>query len=680
MIGIFSLLLVCLLALGSGWRLTCRLELGRLLGRCLMIFTFAAAQWLVAIQLLSLTRQLTAGGFLLANGLLTLAVFLIVRRNGPARTGTGLGHMSCFFETVRQHRVEAAMVVLAAVAVLVACGTGWMMFPMETDIYHFTMPLFWKQHATILPFPAFDARLIGVVFASEGLGFPGYLYLGSPLMFCLLSVVVAGFVVWIVSGLALQFGASRRAAILAGVVVVGFGPFFSSCLGFRTDMLLAAMWFGACIYFLLESRAVGRGTPDARLLFCSVFCLLMSCGAKNVVILQGPLYLVGMALIHGRHLWSRPVVAALALAGLSGLLASGVFWSYASNHAWFGSWRGGQELKATVSRELSPRSIWTRVCRGGVTLLYDVVWVPGRWRETYAQVCVRTVRLLGGKEQLAEDDEFYSFRQDKIRPGAGLGLLGFSVFAPGLMAGMVCWFRGRRKIPVEGNGASNCGILVLLAIGSCFVYYTALRWQSIGLTRLMLAPIIVGAPLAALILERRWFRVVVAGVLCVSLAVYATYGFGLALRRANMPGRSWLAHKILSLQREHSLEIEYRWEGEPPRILRIKEDYTYREIYQLFFSRVTGPATVGYVSPFWGEGYYVFGNGLSNKVVSLSDSRHPERIAPPPPEVEFLMVAGYGEIPSIDVSVLHGFQRLFQASSGGKPIFIVYSRHPPVRL
>ena len=680
MIQVFSLVLVCLLALGSGWRLTRHLALGSLLGRCLMTFTFAAAQWLLAIQLLSLTRQLTAGGFLLANGLLTLAVFLIFQRKGPVRTGISLGDVGCFLEAVRRHRVEAAMVAMAAAAVLVACGTGWAMFPMETDIYHFTMPLFWKQHATILPFLSFDARLIGVVFASEGLGFPGYLYMGSPVMFCLLSAVVAGFVVWTVSGLALQVGAPRLAAVLAGVMVVGFGPFFSSCLGFRTDMLLAALWFGASIYFLLESRAALQNKPDARLLFCSVFCLLMSCGAKNVVVLQGPPYLICLGLIHGRRLWSRPVLAALSVAGVTGMLASGVVWSYASNQYWFGTWKGGQELQGTVSTDFSPRSVWTRLCRGGVTLLYDVVWVPVRWRETYAQVCQRSVQVLGGKRRLAEDDEFFSFEQDKIRPGLGLGLLGFSVFAPGLMAGFAFWFRARRKRDPEALGASNCGILILLTIGSFIFYYAALRWQSIGLTRLMLAVVIVGAPLAAMLLRWRWFRVAACGVLFVSLAIYTTYGFGLALRRAGIPNPGWLAAKIMSLQRDHSQEIEYQWEGETPGILLVREGYTYREIYQLFFSRLTGPATVGYASPFWGEGYYAFGNGLSNKVVSLSDSRQPERIVVPPPEVDYLMVAGYGEIPPIDASVLQGFQRLFQASSGGKPIFIVFSRRPSGRL
>jgi hypothetical protein len=219
-----------------------------------------------------------------------------------------------------------------------------------------------------------------------------------------------------------------------------------------------------------------------------------------------------------------------------------------------------------------------------------------------------------------------------------------------------------------------CGVLVLLTLGSFVAYYTALRWQSIGLTRLMLSCVIVGAPLSAVLFERVWCRYAAIAVLFVSIVIYSTYGFGLAIRRLDWSGRSRLAARIASLQRDHGLDVEYQWQGEASANLRLREDYTRREVYQLFFSRVTQPVTVGFVAPFFGEGYYAFGSSLSNKVYSLADSRRPEQVRQPPPDVKYVLVVDYTAATNLAAGVLADFRPWFEARSSGVPFFTAYRR------
>ena len=78
--------------------------------------------------------------------------------------------------------MKTILLAAAVFCVMFQSLTVWLMYP-TSDIHHFVMPLFWKQNQTVLPFPVYDSRLIGVVFLSEALCLPGYPYAHTAPMF-----------------------------------------------------------------------------------------------------------------------------------------------------------------------------------------------------------------------------------------------------------------------------------------------------------------------------------------------------------------------------------------------------------------------------------------------------------------------------------------------------------------
>lgn len=672
MFGLTKLVLLYLLVLGSGVRIVSRLPLVGRLDWWLMTLAFGASQLLLSIQLLSLFQQLTGYAMLWLNAALTGGVFLATR-SWPAaplvRAPAPGVQMSVF---ARAHPLESLMVTLAVVSVIASAVTGGLIYPF-TDIYHYTMPLFWKQHASILPFQAYDPRLIGVVFGSEGLCFPSFLFIQSGTA-CAWMAGLAGLMsIWIVIAVAQQLGASKPAAVCAGALLAGLGPVSVSLFGAMADMLLPGMWFGGSVYFLLASRDRENGEIQLLPLGCSILCLTLACGTKNIALLQVPSWLTVATFWHGRRLFGRKALGIMTAWGLSSLVVSGVAWSYASNLKWFGTIKGGRELQGTVSTEMHPRAIWTRIARGTVMMAFDVIWVPQRFSETYANVCARAVQVFGGLERLDEDRDFFSFTEDGPRPGRGLGPLGIAFFLPGLVVGLARSFRRKNASAEVDRRFPPAGALAILTLGSFLTCYVVLRWQSIGINRMMLSCVMAGMPLTALLLEKRWAKLLALVLLTISLGMYGVSGSGQAVRRLDLAGRSWMAARIASLQRNHFLQVEYRWRDEAASSLRVREDYTRRELYQLLFSRLREPAVVGLIGSFNAEGFYAFGPKYSNRVVSLVDSRVPNQQMKPPPQVEFI-IAELQEIEGLDAEVLRDFDLWLEVTKAGKPVFAVFKR------
>jgi hypothetical protein len=675
MFGVTKLAFLYLLLLGSGARMIDWLPLKSFLGKVLMAFTLGAAQLLVSIQILSLFRHLTGGWLLLLNGLITGAVFFAARRQSQHPRNLRWREITENFRTAlglfRQHPLEGAMLAAALVAITIGCATSIRTYPM-TDDYHFAMPLYWMQHASILPFPSFDPRLIGVTFASEGLAFPGYLYARTGAMFALFTGLAALLLIWIVMGIARQLGASLKASLCTGAILGGLGPIANSLFGAMADHLLSAMWFSGAVYFLLESRSRDAAGVRPLEMGCSLLCVLMACASKNIVALEVPSYVLGTVLLHGRSLLGRRCLTVMAMSGFAGMVASGVLWSYVSNAAWFGDLRGDRNLKENVSTEHYPRAIWTRVTRGAVTVLFDVIWLPQRYHDTYGRLCVQTVQALGGQDRLAEDHDFYSFTGNALRPGLGFGLLGILFFVPGLIAGIAHACRRRPPGPPEKVFPAS-GVLVLITLGSFLTCYTVLRWQSIGLARLMIPCAVAGLPLAALLCERAWARFAGAALLILSLGMYCTAGLGIAFRRLNTDERFGLARKLTHLQRDRSRAIEYRWQEGPPVSIRLREEFTHREIHQLFLSRIPEPAVIGMNGRCNAESYYLFGRGYSNRVVSLVDTRAPHRLLMPLP-VDYIVLEEPAPAP-IDAQTSAMFDLFFEAKHKGKPVLSVLKRN-----
>jgi len=675
MIGIAQCFLLYALLLGSGVIIASRLSLRTLIGCILMIFAFSTAQLLFSIQFLSLFRQLNETSLLLLNIVVCAALWLALRKRPKLWRHDSKSGLVEGLSFAKANRLEASILSLAAASVLVSSLVASFTYPMG-DIYHYTMPLFWRQHASILPFPAHDPRVIGVVFGSEGVCFPGFLYARSGAICSVVSGAAALISIWLVIAISRQLGASPRASTCAGAMIAGFGPVSMALFGAAADVLLSAMWFSASVYFLLASRRYDKSGPPPLELACSVFCLLLGCGTKNVVLLQGPSWLLAALLLHGRQLFNSTSLRTMVATGVVGLIASGVLWSYISNASWFGDFRGGRELKDTVSTDMKPRAIWTRTLRAAVTTALDVIWLPSRWRESYSNGVVRTVRSLGGSDQLPEDHGFYSFAEPGPRPGMGIGLLGPCVFIPGVMASLFIGFRGKKIRTSDPPVFPSAAALALLTLGSFVTICIVLRWQSIGTTRLMVTALAAGAPLAALLLDRIWIRLPAMALLVACLGLYSVSGAGNAIRRLDLAERSTALAAISRLQNDHSMRVDYRWWDGKAGSLKLREDFTRRQTFQFMFTRLQQPTTIAFAGSFNTEAFYLFGEGFSNRVFSLVDSRKRPALLTPPPEIQYVVVD------EVDFSapakkVLDEFELWLEITQASQPFFTVFKRRPP---
>jgi hypothetical protein len=252
-------------------------------------------------------------------------------------------------------------------------------------------------------------------------------------------------------------------------------------------MCLAGLWVGASVLFLIRCRGTVElsGELLARL-GCSVFCFILGCGAKNTTIFLTPVFLLGLVICLRRLLFEVKVMQVLAGSGMVAVLCSGVLWNYACNFKWYGTVSGPRFMHGHLSGDRSIRSDWTRCCRGAVLFLFDATWLPRSAQETYETVCQKTVRLLGGRNELAEDDQSL-FNFQNPHPGAGIGLLGPLVVLPAFIYGTLRLLRPGRKTNLEYKMPAPMDFLLLLLFitGYSFLCHVFLRWTDIGLWRVM---------------------------------------------------------------------------------------------------------------------------------------------------------------------------------------------------
>jgi len=180
-------------------------------------------------------------------------------------------------------------------------------------------------------------------------------------------------------------------------------------------------------------------------------------------------------------------------------------------------------------------------------------------------------------------------------------------------------------------------------------------------------------PLAALLCERAWVRFAGAALLIISLGMYCTAGLGIAFRRLKTDDRFGLAKKITSLQRDRSMAVEYRWQEGPPVSIRLREEFTHRELHQLFLSRIPEPAVIGMNGRCIAESYDLFGQGYSNRVVSLADTRTPHRLLMPL-AVDYIVLEEPAPAP-IDAQTSAQFDLFFEAKDSGRTILTVLKRN-----
>jgi hypothetical protein len=282
---------------------------------------------------------------------------------------------------------------------------------------------------------------------------------------------------------------------------------------------------------------------------------------------------------------------------------------------------------------------------------------------------------LGAQKTLGEDDGFWGFTRPDMKPRKGMGLLGIVFFLPAVAVTAARWFRTRHPEGSQTEGTRvNAGLLLFLSLGGFVMYHVVLRWQSIGVLRLMPAFIIVGAPLPALLLEKRWVRVAALGLLVSSCAMFQIMNLGDWIVQQHNPTVENGVFKVVSrLKNSHAKSVEYNWGNQVAEKLLLQEDYSSRELYQKFFEGITQPTVFGFVGGANSASYYLFGKDFHNKVIPLLDARRPTELLEPPENVEYLVFAEYDPGKG-EWALKRGWRPFFQITDKGAWLLVAFKR------
>ena len=622
-------LLIYIFCAISGIVVERRFLLNSLVKRILLIYSVAAAQIMISVELLSIAKALTGWSLIFLNCGLTAIVLMGLRRLGvEGRSGwRELVARACTdLRVARKDWPTGALFVVAAGFFVMVAAVGWMMLPYN-DSYHFEMPRFWLQNESAYPFPCHNPRITTITFLSEAMELPGFVSFRNDAAVLAATIIAAMLVMATLYSLARRLGASVIAAAAAATVSVGYMTFASSIYTAAAEMLLSGAFFGGSVIFLMDVWANDDERPATiGELGCSIFLFVMACGAKNPTTVVAPFYLICLAIASWRMLTRQfgkvdriagKMAFTFVAAGLIGLLCSGVAWNYGANKIYFGANGMPRLMKSVVSHNYRPQEVWTRLARGGVLVAYDTLWMPKSLRETYKSVAAKTVRLLGGEESLPEDDPYYSFEADPMK---GFGPLGIILLIPGLIVGVALSIRALRKSPTSiGTPALNVLTLTTLAIAAFVMVHLVLRWQSIGMVRLMFPILVAAAPLTALLLERRWLRVMAVGLLAMVGAILFVYTSGLVSRRVGRTDGIFFK-AIAKLQNDRATTLTYQWKNQGARKFVRREHYTYREIYDTVLAGLRQPCTIGFIGDENSECLYLFGKRAQNRIIPMVDA------------------------------------------------------------
>jgi hypothetical protein len=661
----------------SGWAIGRKLCLNSLLQRGLVIFTVGSAQICLSVQILSLFNALAPTALTVLTLSLAAAITWLTNKL-----------------TTPQERAPFTELINGVCSdlknSLVAISTTWTLVGMAffatltysiislllvgrplTDIYHFEMPPYWIQHKSILPFPINNPRIIGLAFFTESLALPAFMHARTALIFPFLAALALVFSILIAYALSRRIGCSAEASLGAATLCLGCVPFGVPLIYTAADSLLAAMLSGASVLWLLDSRERKTDAKVSKVhLAISVLTFALACGAKNTMLLTGPLFLIALVYVHQRALLSRPMLGWMCSAALVGCLASGVAWNLFQNYRWFGSPAGSPLLQGTLSRQFDPRAVWTRVLRGTILFLFDSLWVPASLKSTYAELCEKSATLLGARAVLKEDDDYYSFNQRFLTPQKGIGVLGPGFLAPALAAA----FLSLRKSKIPPRHAVALKTVIIVGLGSFVLCHIILRWQSVGVLRLIPPFAILSAPLFAILLRNKWLRIWAAILLFGSITVFTVLGTGLVARRFDW-STNFLISRIRAMQNSHQLEAKYAWGINTPVSFQMREDFTKKELYDLFMSRIPQPTNFGFLGGMNAESYFLFGQQFKNRVRSLVDCRAPTAILAVPDDVDYVVWDDFASLPDSWLQAQQ-FAPFFQASNNqnGVPLLIVYRR------
>lgn len=683
------LVLICGLSLATAIILESRLSLNTLIERAVMIFSLAAVQMLLSVQVLSLATYLNGQGLILAglaSASLAGCAWKILRPPASrvswrqlwqnAQSGLLAGKDRRFVVTL--FFVAAGMLGLNALA-------GVFMAPLG-DAYHFDRPLFWMQNQSIAPPVAYNPWITATSFAGEALGLPGFVFCKSGTMWLGIVWLAGALSLGVAFSLAGRLGCNPRASMVAAVLLLAIPVWHQYFIEANAAMCLAGLWVGASVLFMMGCEgAVGLTGELLSRLGCSVFCLMLGCGAKNTTIFLTPVFLLALAICLRRLLFQTRVVRTLAGWGLAGILCSGMLWNYACNIKRYGSIGGPTAMQELlVSNDQSISAIWTRCCRGAVLFLSDVSRLPRSSQGRYDALCEKTVGLLGGRKELAEDVGGSAH----FAVGSGFGLIGPVVILPAFFYGAVRFLRARNEAGRKDKvpASRNFWLLLLFVTGYASLCHVLLKSQDIGLWRVMPAFPVLAAPVCGLLLEGPWRRsiaLMLAG-LCALIPIAGNLVMVENRIGANEPATRQESGGVVQrlyakIGKPPPMEVECQWGNEAPRKALLHEPYNNREIVLLFLQKARHPTVIALAGGFTSRAYYFFGPDLSNRVTSLVDfAKHGQLLEPPSDTGYLVFLPGCG----IDTATQslwaarHDYEQFLRVEAKGEILFASFQKIP----
>jgi len=205
-------------------------------------------------------------------------------------------------------------------------------------------------------------------------------------------------------------------------------------------------------------------------------------------------------------------------------------------------------------------------------------------------------------------------------------------------------------------------------LGSILVFFATLRWQSIGVMRLMLSCSVLVLPLCTRWLESRWTRSLALIVAAVSIGMYSIWGGGLRLRRFDPTGKLALSRALEKLQRAHTTVLSFRWQGEPVEPVQIYDRIWRREMYEHVMERIPQPVVFGIVGGYNTQAYWLFGEHYRNRVLPVNDCRELQAHNPAPDNVQYLIIEEF-PIEHIHPEITASFEPWLEVEDEGSVVW-----------
>jgi hypothetical protein len=247
------------------------------------------------------------------------------------------------------------------------------------------------------------------------------------------------------------------------------------------------------------------------------------------------------------------------------------------------------------------------------------------------------------------------------------------ILVPSLLIAIFSTIRAIKCEKPLSTASFNIAVLTVFAIAAFFMSHLVLRWQSLGVLRLMFPFVILAAPLTALILHKRPMRCVALCLLIATSGILSIFWLGAIARRLDIADRAGF-DKIARLQNDHSFTLRYQWAKEPPREQRIREGYSNREVHKLILNGVQQPATLGVIGHGNTESIFLFGERFQNRIIPLVDCRHEDVILNRgADDIDYII--SVDKFPESKIwADARGFEQIFSATRENEEVALVFKR------